>query len=92
MNDTPFNQRFSEISCKYGLNPTILKTIMEARNCGYNNVEIATMVQLNKNTVGKYIRALRKFNDDDVKTLLFIISMQKPTPTRLAFLSELFIK
>jgi len=35
--DDVMSERFTEISFKHGMDPTILNAVLEARNCGNNN-------------------------------------------------------
>lgn len=78
-------ERFKEIALKHRLDPIILKPIMLERNKGYNNAEIAEHLNLNKNTVGKYVGTLHSMSDEDVKTLLFIIALIGAGAFLLAF-------
>ncbi|MBP2132954.1 DNA-binding NarL/FixJ family response regulator [Methanomicrobium sp. W14] len=78
-------ERFEEIALKHHLDPEILQRIMLERNKGYNNAEIAERLDLNKNTVGKYVSALNTMSDEDLKTLLLIIALIGAGAFLLAF-------
>jgi len=79
------NERFEEIARKHRLDPAILRDIMLDRNKGYNNAEIAEHLNLNKNTVGKYVSALNTMSDEDLRTLLLIIAIIGAGAFLLAF-------
>ncbi len=83
------NERFIEIARKHRLDPDILKKIMLERNKGCNNAEIAEILNLNKNTVGKYVTALNEMSDDDLRTLLLIIALIGAGAFLLAFASSM---
>ncbi|GLI46037.1 hypothetical protein [Methanoculleus bourgensis] len=79
------NERFEEIARKHRLDPTILRNIMIERNKGHNNAEIAEHLNLNKNTVGKYVAALNSMSDEDLRALLLIIAIIGAGAFLLAF-------
>ncbi|WP_214020924.1 hypothetical protein [Methanoculleus sp.] len=79
------NERFEEIARKHRLDPVILRNIMIERNKGYNNAEIAEHLDLNKNTVGKYVSALNAMSEEDLRTLLLIIAIIGAGAFLLAF-------
>lgn len=89
MDEEHANERFIEIAKKYDLNPKILKEIMIARNKGYNNARIAEEFGYNKNTVSRYVNALNKISDEDLKTLLFLIAIIGAGAFLVAFASLL---
>jgi len=55
---------------KHGLNPVLLKNVFGLRIRGYNNVEISDKTGINKNTVNKYVNALKRFRDDEIELLM----------------------
>lgn len=83
------NARFIEIARRYDLNPDTLRTVMYARSKGMNNGEIAEIANVSRNTVNKYVHALNEMDDEDLKTLLFIIAIIGAGAFLLAFASIL---
>jgi len=55
---------------KHRLNPVLLKNIIHLRIRGYDNLEIAERTGINKNTVNKYVQALKRFSDEDIELLI----------------------
>jgi len=62
---------FIAMSKKYRLNPVLLEAIFHYRVRGYNNVEIADVTGINKNTVNKYVTSLKLFSDGEIQLLIY---------------------
>ena len=69
------NQKYIQLSKKYGLNPALLKEIVILRNEGYNNLNISERTGINKNTVNKYVNALNEMDRNDLLELLLVIAV-----------------
>ena len=69
------NQKYIQLSKKYGLNPALLKEIVILRNKGYNNLNISERTGISKNTVNKYVNALNEMDRNDLLELLLVIAV-----------------
>lgn len=69
------NKEMVKIAKKYNLNPGMLRDILNHRTRGMNNIQIATRMGINKNTVSKYVNALNDMNQSDFVELLTLVAI-----------------
>lgn len=67
------NYRYIELAKQNGFNPVLLKEIVQLRNKGYTNVEIAENLGVSRNTVTKYLKKLRNTDNQEFLELLMLI-------------------
>ena len=67
-------QLFNTLARRYGFNPLVLKEIIILNARGYNNLEIANMLGISRNTVAKYLKKLKYLDSPDfIRLVLFAI-------------------
>ena len=68
MNEKQFkkiNGEYVRLAKRYNLSPALLKDIVFLNNQGYNHTQIASMTGVSRQTVTKYLNALRTMKQDD---------------------------
>lgn len=74
INEEKAIERLEEIAGKHGLNPDILRDVIEGRSKGLSQKEIANQYGYNKNTISKYNRKLEEeLSEEDLGDLLMVI-------------------
>jgi hypothetical protein len=74
--DPVLENRLTEIAKKHDLRPGIFREVLWHWNRGMNRKAIAAKGVASEQVVGKYIQALKRLSDDDLRTALFCISLQ----------------
>ena len=69
------NKEFVRIIKSYGLNPILFREIVLLRNRGKNNGEISQQTGTNRNTVNKYVNALRTMDEPDLATVMILVAL-----------------
>lgn len=70
-------QLFNTIARNHGFNPVLLLEVIVLNARGYNNVEIAEMLGISRNTVSSYMRKLREIESPSfLRLVLFAILIQ----------------
>ncbi len=64
------NQLFIALAKRYGFNPLVLKEVIILNNRGYNNLEIAEMLGISRNTVSSYLKKLKNMESPDFMRLI----------------------
>ena len=64
------NSLFNTLAKRHGFNPVVLKEIIILNNRGYNNLEIAEMLGISRNTVGSYLKKLKGMDAPDFMRLV----------------------
>jgi len=68
------NQLFNTLALVYGFKPLMLKEIIILNARGYNNIEIAKMLGISRNTVSKYLSKLKYIDSPDfIRLVLYAI-------------------
>jgi len=63
------SQLFNTLAKRNGFNPVVLKEIIILNARGYNNLEIAEMLGISRNTVASYLKKLKKMDSPDFMRL-----------------------
>ncbi len=68
------NQLFNTLAKRYGFKPIMLKEIIILNARGYNNLEIAEMLGISRNTVSTYLKKIKKMESPDfMRIILYAI-------------------
>src|SRR5271169_4718092 len=70
---------FGKIAKKYHLAPIYLKSFLFHRASGLNNGDMADKIGVNRNTVNKYIAALKRMDADEILSLMCFVSLMEHT-------------
>lgn len=74
--DPVLENRLTEIAKKHDLQPSVFRDVLWYWNRGMNRKAIAAKGVASEQVVGKYIQALKRLSDDDLRTALFCIGLQ----------------